>query len=119
MYYILNYFPLVIQALIFAIPAAINSNFALFAIYNLLLIPVYLISINIHYLHKKQLSYLRSIAFMISVVTANIFMFMISHKLETGYFIGDVPEQIYYLLFIVPAFIILLGVLIVYVKDNR
>ncbi len=107
MYYILNYFPLVIQALIFAIPAAINSNFALFAIYNLLLIPVYLISINIHYLHKKQLSYLRSIAF------------MISHKLKTGYFIGDVPEQIYYLLFVVPAFIILLGVLIVYVKDNR
>lgn len=118
MYYILNYFPLVIQALIFAIPAA-NINFALCAIYNLLLIPVYLISINIYYLHKKRLSYLRSIAFMISVITANIFMFMISHKIQTGYFIGDVPEQIYYLLFIVPTFIILLGVLIVYVKDNR
>lgn len=117
MYYLLNYIPLILHMVVLMMP--IKMNFVVFFSMYLFAQPMYLLIVNIPLLCKKSISYIVSIICMTSVIILNVLYIMILHKIQTGYFIGDVPEQIYYLLFIVPTFIILLGVLMVYVKDNR
>lgn len=119
MYYALNYFPLMLQVLIFIIPINFNKHLALYVFMNLFMIPIYLLIVNQWYFRKEILLYSKSILFMISVIIINILMFMIVHKIKYGTFIGDVPEGIYYIMVFVPVAIILIGTLILYFVNKH
>ena len=51
---------------------------------------------------------------MFSAVILNTVVILVTHKIQTGYYIGDVPEGIYYLLIGIPIVIIVIGMGIVY-----
>lgn len=51
---------------------------------------------------------------MLSVIVFNVLYAMLINKIQTGYFIGDVPNAIYYLMLGVPAVIVLVGIVIIY-----
>lgn len=123
-YYLLNYIPSFIHTILFLIH--IKFGFVLcspmdivYAVFLYLVTPVYLVIINASYLIKGHISYIKSITCMLSVIGINVLWFIITHKIKTGYFIGDVPEGIYYLMFGVPASIILLGICIFYFIRNK
>lgn len=42
-----------------------------------------------------------------------------AHKIETGYFIGDIPEQIYHLMIGVPSVIVIIGTCVIYLIKRR
>lgn len=104
MYYLLNYFPSILYIIVSKV--SIKMDFGIFAIAYLFVKPLYLLSVNIHFICKKSISYSVSMIHMFSVVIFNVLYTIIVHKIQTGYFIGDVPEGIYYIMFEVPALII-------------
>lgn len=118
MYWMLNYTPVFIQIMIFGIvlKSRINLNipFGVYAIINLFVFPLYLLVVNIICINKGMLSFAKSIGCMLSTIILNIVVIGVTHKIQTGYFIGDVPEGIYYLLIGIPTMIILIGVAITY-----
>lgn len=71
--------------------------------------PLYLLIINILFIYKKSISYVASIIYMFSVIIFNVLCTIIVHKIQTGYFIGDVPEELYYLMVGIPVLIIIVG----------
>ena len=93
-----------------------NDLKLLYIVFLLFATPLYLLLTYRYFRIKKCMSLAKGIVFMLSVVAFNMFSFMLSNKIKTGYFIGDVPEQIYYLLFGIPATIIVLGALVMYFK---
>lgn len=123
MYWILNFIPILAQMYICitAIFAHINYNFdvTLYALLNLLGIPIYLLIINIVYLTHKSISYTSSIICMLATILLNVLVLLVGHKIKYGVFIGDVPEGIYYLLIIVPLIIVLIGIVIFYFVKGR
>lgn len=118
MYWIFNYVPLFLQIILFSLSLKFNIkfnlNFAIYATMNLFIFPVYLLIINVIYINKGLLSFTKSIGYILSVIILNALVIMIVHKIKTGYFIGDVPEGIYYLLIGIPTIIILIGMAIIY-----
>ena len=118
MYWLLNYAPIFLQIILFGVSLNIkidfNINFGVYAIINLFVFPVYLLLVNAIYINKKMLSFTKGISCMLSVIILNIILILITHKIQTGYFIGDVPEGIYYLLIGIPTIIILIGMGIIY-----
>ena len=114
MYYLLNYAPSILY--IVALMMSISIDFTVFAITYLFVMPIYLLLINAVYLIKKELTFLNSIFFMLSVVFINTAVCIIVHKIQTGYFIGDVPEGIYYAAVGIPMLIILIGVYIIHLR---
>lgn len=50
---------------------------------------------------------------MLSVILSNTAVFMIDNKIESGYFIGDVPEGIYYLMIGIPTVITVFGIVLI------
>lgn len=117
MYYLLNYIPSILYIIDSMVPTKIG--FGVFAIIYLFAQPLYLLIVNVPFVCKKSISYATSIICMLSVIIFNMLYTMVMHKIQTGYFIGDVPEQIYYLMFVVPALIILLGICIFYFIRNK
>lgn len=118
LYWLLNYAPIFLQIILFGVSLNIkidfNINFGVYAIINLFVFPVYLLLVNAIYINKKMLSFTKGISCMLSVIILNIILILITHKIQTGYFIGDVPEGIYYLLIGIPTIIILIGMGIIY-----
>ena len=51
-----------------------------------------------------------SIICMLSVIMFNVLYTMLVHKIQTGYFIGDVPEGLYYLMAGIPTLITIVGI---------
>ncbi len=64
------------------------------------------------------ISYTKSIICMLSVIVFNVLCFIITHKIQTGYFIGDVPEGIYFLMAGIPVLIIIVGVGIIFLMKK-
>ena len=122
-YWILNFFPVLVQMYICitAIFAHINYNFdaTLYASLNLIGIPIYLLIINIVYLVHKSISYTSSIICMLATILLNVLVLLVGHKIKYGVFIGDVPEGIYYVLIIIPSIIVLIGIVIFYFVNGR
>ena len=122
-YWILNFIPVLAQIYICitAIFAHINYNFdvTLYALLNLLGIPIYLLIINIVYLGHKSISYTSSIICMLATIILNVLVLLVGHKIKYGVFVGDVPEAIYYVLIIIPSIIVLIGIVIFYFVKSR
>lgn len=122
-YWILNFIPVLAQMYICitAIFAHINYNFdvTLYALLNLLGIPIYLLIINIVYLVHKSISYTSSIICMLATIILNVLVLLVGHKIKYGVFVGDVPEGIYYVLIIIPSIIVLIGIVIFYFVKSR
>lgn len=93
---------------------SIKIDFGVFSITYLFVQPLYLLIVNVPFIYKKSISYVASIIYMVSVIIFNILYTMIVHKIQTGYFIGDVPEGIYYLMVGIPALIIIVGMGIIF-----
>ena len=112
MYYLLNYTPAILYIIDSMVP--IKIDFGVFAIIYLFAQPLYLLIVNVPFVCKKSISYATSIICMLSVIIFNVLYTIIIHKIQTGYFIGDVPEGIYYLMIGVPALIIIVGMGIIF-----
>lgn len=125
MYYLLNYAPSIIRAIVFFIHIKFGFIFSLqmgivYLICLLFVTPIYLVIINANYLIKGNISYTKSIIYMLSVIVFNVLCFIITHKIKTGYFIGDVPIDIYYLMAGIPVSIIIVGMCIIFlIKKYR
>ena len=116
MYFILNYLPVLIQALIVTIP--LNLGFISYPMISLFVFPIYLLYINISKLNKQKSSVLVCLINMILVAALNTGVFPIWHKILYGSFMGDIPEDLLYIQFFVPTAIIIIGILIFcYVKS--
>lgn len=107
MYYLLNYAPSILYIIVSIV--SIKMDFGVFAITYLFAQPLYLLIVNIPFVCKRSISCVASIIYMFSVIIFNVLYTIIIHKIQTGYFIGDVPEGIYYLMTGVPALIIIVG----------
>lgn len=107
MYYLLNYVPSILYIVVSML--SIKINFGIFAVTYLFAQPLYLLVVNIPFICKKSISYVAGIICMFSVIVFNVFYTMVLHKIQTGYFIGDVPEGIYCLMVGVPVLIIIVG----------
>lgn len=122
-YWILNFIPVLAQMYICitVIFAHINYNFdvTLYALLNLLGIPIYLLIINIVYLVHKSISYTSSIICMLATIILNVLVLLAAHKIKYGVFVGDVPEEIYYVLIIIPSIIVLIGIVIFHFAKSR
>lgn len=90
--------------------SSIRMNFGVFAIIYLFAQPLYLLIVNMPFVYKKSISYVVSIICMLSVIMFNVLYTMLVHKIQTGYFIGDVPEGLYYLMAGIPTLITIVGV---------
>lgn len=93
---------------------SIKIDFGIFAITYLFAQPLYLLIVNAPFVCKKSISCVASIIYMFSVIIFNVLYTIIRHKVQTGYFIGDVPEGIYYLMTGVPALLIIVGMGIIF-----
>lgn len=93
---------------------SIKIDFGVFAITYLVAQPLYLLIVNVPFVCKKSISCVDSIIYMFSVIIFNVLYTIIIHKIQTGYFIGDVPKGIYYLMTGVPALIIIVGMGIIF-----
>lgn len=112
MYYLLNYTPSILY--IIDSMVSIKIDFGVFAIIYLFAQPLYLLIVNVPFVCKKSISYATSIICMLSVIIFNVLYTIIIHKIQTGYFIGDVPEGIYFLMIGVPALLIIVGMGIIF-----
>ena len=112
MYYLLNFAPSILYIIDSIVP--IKTDFGVFAIIYLFAQPLYLLIVNIPFVCKKSISRVASMIYMFSVIIFNVLYTIIIHKIQTGYFIGDVPEGIYYLMIGVPALIIIVGMGIIF-----
>lgn len=56
---------------------------------------------------------------MLSVVLLDFVVFLVTHKIKYGTFIGDIPEGLCMLMIVIPVAIILLGILIHYCITHR
>lgn len=90
--------------------SSIRMNFGVFAIIYLFAQPLYLLTVNVPFICKKSISYVVSIICMLSVIMFNVLYTMLVHKIQTGYFIGDVPEGLYYLMAGIPTLITIVGI---------
>ena len=118
MYYILNYIPLIIQITIFLFHICKGIVFKhgmryLYVIFLIFITPIYLLMINKICWDREYISYQKSMVNMLFVILFNTLAFMLNNKINYGYFIGDVPEGIYYLMIGVPILIIIIGIGIV------
>lgn len=118
MYWILNYIPLILQIILFSLSLnfkiKFNIDITIYAVINLFVLPIYLLVVNVIYMKDKMLSFTISFGCMLSVIILNVIVIMVTHKIQTGYFIGDVPEGIYYMLIGIPTVIIIIGMAIIY-----
>lgn len=89
-YYLLNYVPSILYIVLSM--SSIRMKFGVFAIIYLFAQPLYLLIVNMLFVYKKSISYVVSIICMLSVIMFNVLYTMLVHKIQTGYFIGDVPE---------------------------
>ena len=119
MYYILNYIPLIIQITILFIHICEGIVFKhgtqyLYIIFLIFITPIYLLIVNKICWDKEYISFQKSMVNMLFVILCNTLSFMINNKIQYGYFIGDVPEGIYYLMIGIPTLIIIIGMGIVF-----
>lgn len=124
MYYLLNYIPCIMQAILFSMYLrfgfVLPDKMKIFYVIILLFVtPLYLLTINASFLATKHISYVKSMICMLSVIVINTSAFIVTHKIETGCFIGDVPEQIYYLMTGVPSIIVIIGTCVIYLIKRR
>ena len=117
MYYLLNYAPSILYIIVSIV--SIKIDFGVCAITYLFAQPLYLLIVNIPFVCKKSISCVASIIYMFSVIIFNALYTIIIHKIQTGYFIGDVPEGIYYLMTGVPALIIIVGMGIMFLIKKQ
>lgn len=123
MYYLLNYLPFFIKmtthVIVLSGKISLNINFGLYMIISLFILPIYLLLVNGYYILVKGISYKLSCTCMLSVIFLNVLVFMITHKIQQGTFIGDVPEGLYYLWIGIPSAIILIGIIIYYLIRRK
>ena len=91
---------------------SIKIDFGVFAILYLFVQPLYLLFVNLYFICKKNIPYFNSIICMTSVVVFNVLYTIVIHKIQTGYFIGDVPEGIYLMMLGIPISIIVIGIIV-------
>ena len=122
-YWILNFIPVLVQMYICITAIFIHINYSfdvtLYALLNLLGIPIYLLIINIVYLVHKSIPYTSSIISMLTTILLNVVVLLVGHKIKYGVFIGDVPEEIYCVLIIIPSIIVLVGIVVFYFVKGR
>ena len=117
MYYLLNYVPCILN--IIDTTVRFKIDIGVFYIICLFAQPLYLLIVNIPFICKKSVSYVGSIICMFSVIAFNVLYTMLVNKILTGFFIGDAPEEIYYIMVGVPTLIIVLGLGIVFFIKKR
>lgn len=118
MYWLLNYIPIFLQIMLFGVVLntriSFNISIGIYGVINLFVFPLYLLVVNTIGINKGRLTFVKSIGRMFSAVILNTVVILVTHKIQTGYYIGDVPEGIYYLLIGIPTVIIVIGMGIVY-----
>lgn len=127
MYWLLNISPLLIEILILLLSQIFNKNsnfnlliFISYFMWILAILPIYLLIVNFHYLKIGRVSHIWSLVCMLLVIALRVCIDLINHKIKFGEFIGDVPEQIYCFEIIIPAIIIIIGLIIrYYIKISR
>lgn len=123
MYWLLNYLPFFIKMtthiLILYSKISLKIDFGLYMIISLFILPIYLLLVNGYYILVRGISYKLSCTCMLSVIFSNVLIFIITHKIQQGTFIGDVPEGLFYLWIGVPTAIILIGIIICYLMSRR
>ncbi len=117
MYYLLNYAPSILLIILSA--TAVEIDFSVYAITYLFVQPIYLLFVNMVFICKKTISYANGIMYMASVLVFNVTYTIILHKIETDYFLGDVPIEIYFFMICIPMIVILLGTGILYLFKGR
>ena len=73
---------------------------------------IYLLCVNLFYVRKEKISLLRGILYMLGPIVISVGLMLGFHKMQYGFFIGDVPEQLYCFLIIAPSLIVFAGVAI-------
>lgn len=120
MYWLLNFLPLIIDFLsplfsLFNGYAEYNQNAtAILFLWVLILVPFYLLYVNIIYISRHKITYTKSAICMAIVIFMRVILMLLSHKIKYNTFIGDVPEGIYYIMIICPLIIIAIGLVITY-----
>ena len=112
--YCLYFIPAIINALVFALYHVSALQFesdaaeVAYAVFLLLLTPIYLLTVHKHLVKNKAVAPFAGIVCSFACPLLNTLCFMVDHKIKTGLFIGDVPTDIYCSMFGIPALIILL-----------
>lgn len=127
MYWLLNYVPVFLQIVPFgiALNARISYNIPSFVycMLNLFVLPLYLLVINAIGISEGRSSFAKSIGCMLSAIIWNLVVILATRKIQTEYFIADVPEELYYFLIGIPSVIVLIGMGIMYflkrIRGNR
>ena len=120
MYWILSCMPLIVELIlnIYSLRCeALTYNSTLNILmwfWILILRQIYLLCVNIIYIHKRVITYKMGAITMFSTIVISVMLLLLFHKIQYGVFIGDVPEGIYYLLIGIPTMIILIGMAIMY-----
>ncbi len=71
-----------------------------------------LLCINLYYVRKGTISRFKSAICMLGVIVASVCLMLVFHKIQYGVFVGDVPEDVYWFLIIVPSLVLLAGIAI-------
>lgn len=112
MYCLLNYIPSILYTI--GLVMGVKLDVGAYIVLYFFAQPLYLLIVNIPLINKKIVSYVSGMIYMFSVIVLNALITMIMHKIQTGYFLGDVPEGIYYLMIGIPSLIIMTGIGIVF-----
>ncbi len=73
---------------------------------------IYLLCINLYYVCKGRVSYIRSMVSMVGIIVLSVGLMLGFHKMQYGTFMGDVPGGVYCLLIIIPSIVVFAGVAI-------
>ena len=96
MYWLLNYIPIFLQIMLFGVVLntriSFNISIGIYGVINLFVFPLYLLVVNTIGINKGRLTFVKSIGRMFSAVILNTVVILVTHKIQTGYYIGDVPE---------------------------
>ena len=118
MYILLSAWPLILEAvlqaayLLIGTPAYSPAVNTMAWAWILVGRQIYLLCVNLFYVRKKKISLLRGVLYMLGLIVISVGLMLGFHKARYGVFIGDVPEEIYCFLIVVPSIIVFAGVAI-------
>ncbi len=123
-YWILSAFPLVLETGwgIYSLCVETRNSslgIVLLLVWLLIIMPMYLLLVNIIYINKKFVTYTLGIICMFGIIVLGNGIIMLHHKIQFGTFIGDVPEGLYFLFIGIPTAVVVTGIIIYYFIKSR
>lgn len=117
MYWLLNALPMFLEIgiLYFRYFGNMSSNSSIDIIWIFVVVPVYLLTVNFHYINAHKASYIKAIIVMLAIFVIRVGYIIFFYWLQFGEFIGDVPVDIYYLCIKIPSITVLIGLGVHYV----